>query len=255
MAERALGAVATAFDVGSRQGAVDAFLEYPDGRLAAFEVTQLATDNGASHQLAHLLSGDGSRWPLPGKWWWSVQIGHPADYPRLRQVFDKIVLLCEAGGVTLPEDLFCVEVDADVRWLTRESSVRMRAHPTVQSADEHRVRRATITQPSVAAFSDESFRLLDDALANAFGTELIHRHVAKLARTTADERHLFVVVGVNDLPFALFESLGFGDALPTSPPNLPDGLTHLWLAPVYGRRFLIGSSTGWAETRDVQPAS
>ena len=57
IAERALGATATAYDVLPRQGAVDAFLDYPDGRRGAFEVTQLATDGGASLQLQSLLSG------------------------------------------------------------------------------------------------------------------------------------------------------------------------------------------------------
>jgi hypothetical protein len=54
IAERTLGAIATPYDVAGRQGAVEAFLDYPDGRRAAFEVTQLATDGGASHQLGEL---------------------------------------------------------------------------------------------------------------------------------------------------------------------------------------------------------
>ena len=69
IAERALGATATANDVPPRQGAVDAFLDYPDGRRGAFEVTQLAADGGASLHLDSLLEQDGYGWPLPGKWW------------------------------------------------------------------------------------------------------------------------------------------------------------------------------------------
>jgi len=100
IAERALGAVATAYDVAGRQGAVEALLDYPDGRRGAFEVTQLATDRGASLQLASLLKQDRFRLPLPGKWWWTIKIGHPRDRPRLRSIFAKTALLCESVGVT-----------------------------------------------------------------------------------------------------------------------------------------------------------
>jgi hypothetical protein len=41
IAERALGVTATPYDVAGRQRAVEAFLDYPDGRRCAFEVTQL----------------------------------------------------------------------------------------------------------------------------------------------------------------------------------------------------------------------
>lgn len=131
IAERALGATATAYDVAPRQGVVDAFLDYPGGRRGAFEVTQLATDGGASHQLHSLSERDGFGWPLPGKWWWTIKIGHPRDLPRLRNVFDKIVLRCESIGVTQPRHRPLAEVDADVRWLVRESSVQLRGYPNV----------------------------------------------------------------------------------------------------------------------------
>jgi hypothetical protein len=247
IAERALGAVATPNDVRPHQAAVDAFLEYPDGRRAAFEVTRLATDGGASNQLDHLLSRDRYGWPLPGKWQWIVEIGDPRDLPRLRRVFDRIVLLCEEAEVTHPRLLSSAEVDADVRWLTHASSVEMRGRPTVPAVDGHRRRRALLIPPMRAAFEDESFSELEEALAAAFGRTLIQRHVAKLERTAADERHLFIVIGVYDLPFSLFLALGFGDNLPSGAPALPTGLTHLWLAPVYGHRVLIGSAAGWAE--------
>ena len=111
-----------------------------------------------------------------------------------------------------------------------------------------------ITQPSTWGGLDETFSQLDEALSTAFDTTHIQHHVAKLGRTQADERHLFLVVDVDDLPFSLFNALGSGDRLPAGAPALPDGLTHLWLAPVYGHRVLIGTSAGWAETRDIRPS-
>jgi hypothetical protein len=111
-----------------------------------------------------------------------------------------------------------------------------------------------ITPPSAGGGSDETFSQLDEALSTAFDTALIQRHLAKLMRAEADERHLFLVVGMHDLVFSLFDALGFGDRLPAGAPALPDGLTHLWLAPVYGYRVLIGTPAGWAETRDIRPS-
>ena len=111
IAERTLGARATAYDVPPRQGAVDALLDYPDERQGAFEVTHLATDGGASLHLDSLLEQDGYGLPLPGKWWWTIKIGHPRDRPRLRSIFAKIVLLCESVGVTQPRRLPLTEVD------------------------------------------------------------------------------------------------------------------------------------------------
>jgi hypothetical protein len=129
----------------------------------------------------------------------------------------------------------------------------MRGYPNVPATDGDRMRRATITQPSTWGGSDETFSQLDDALSTAFETDNIQGHVAKLRRTKADERHLFLVVGVYDLPFSLFGALGFADTLPAGVSALPEGLTHVWLVPVYGHRVLIGSSAGWVETRDIRP--
>jgi hypothetical protein len=165
IAERALGATATAHDVPPRQRAVDAFLDYPDGRRGAFEVTQLATDGGASLQLQSLLRSDGYRWPLPGKWWWTIQIGDPKDRLRLLDSYTKIILHCENVGVTDPRYLALDEVDADVLWLVLgESSVQMQGYPTVPATDGDRPRGAMITQPSTWCGWDETFSLLDEAL-------------------------------------------------------------------------------------------
>jgi hypothetical protein len=251
IAERALGAIATANDIWPRQGAVDAFLDYPDGRRGAFEVTQSATDGGASLHLQSLLKQDGFHWPLPGKWLWTIEIGDRGDLPRLRNVYDKIILLCESVGEADPRYLSLAEADADVEWLVGKSSVQMQGCPDVPAKDEHRIRRASINQRSTWGGLDETFSQLDEALNTAFDTRHIQHRVEKLRNTQADERHLFLIVDVDDLPFSLLDALGSGDRLPAGAPALPDGLTHLWLAPVYGR-VLIGTSAGWAETEDIR---
>jgi hypothetical protein len=69
----------------------------------------------------------------------------------------------------------------------------MRGYPNVPATEEHRTRRATSTQRSTWGGSGETFSQLDGALSTAFDTNLIQRHLAKLRRTQADERHLFLV--------------------------------------------------------------
>jgi hypothetical protein len=75
-------------------------------------------------------AGDGFGWSSPGKWRWTIEIGHPRDLPRLRNIFAKIVLLCESVGVTQPQHLPVAQVDVDVRWLGGDSSLKSGAIQT-----------------------------------------------------------------------------------------------------------------------------
>ncbi|MET3807248.1 hypothetical protein ABIB25_004271 [Nakamurella sp. UYEF19] len=101
IAERVLGVVAEPWDVGGRQGVVDSMLVYPTGRRAAFEVTALSGDGAL--QTVSLLGRDQFRWPLPGQWTWTVEVGSPADLPQLKGRYARIALLCEAAGLSRPE--------------------------------------------------------------------------------------------------------------------------------------------------------
>jgi hypothetical protein len=83
VAERVTGATARAWDVvRGRDGVVDAFLDYPNGRIAAFEVTRAATDPAAL-KLDNLLGRDGFTWPSPGRWWWTLAVSDVRELPRL----------------------------------------------------------------------------------------------------------------------------------------------------------------------------
>lgn len=62
--ERVTGAAARAWDTDGRNGVVGTFLDYADGRTAAFEVTRVIT-NPTALQLDDLLGQDGFEWPLP----------------------------------------------------------------------------------------------------------------------------------------------------------------------------------------------
>lgn len=103
IAERVLGATAQAWDVGGRQGAVDAMLTLADGRRAAFEVTALAGDRAL--QLEALLGATDFEWPRVGQWWWDIQVGSVRDLPGLQERYQRIIAFCEAQGVERPQHL------------------------------------------------------------------------------------------------------------------------------------------------------
>lgn len=244
IAEKVLGAVATPWDVNGRQRAVDAMLTLPDGRQAALEVTAIAAVG--SLQTEALLGREHFGWPSPGQWWWSVIVGSPRDLPRLRACFNRIALLCEAGGVTRPQDL--TGADPDVVWLVEESTSEMCGHPDVPTMDGGDTRRnAVVVPPGRGGAVDDTLAGLRQSLLDAFAEPPMPRHLAKLASAVADERHLFAFFHHSALPFAVADGLWAGECLPPEPPPLPVGVSHLWLAPAFGRRVLLWTPAGWEE--------
>lgn len=247
IAEKVLGAVATPWDVQGRQGVVDAMLTLSDGRQAAFEVTALAAVDAL--QTDALLDRDDFGWPSPGLWWWTVQVGSPRDLPRLKASYSRIALLCEAANVTRPKQLWIrhKNVDPDIAWLVEESTSDMWGHPEVAAVDGDRVRETMVVPAGRGGGVDHSLVGLNQALLEAFAEPPMPRHLEKVARAEADERHLFVSIHRSALPFAVADGLWTGAVLPSEPPPLPAVVTHLWLAPALGRRVLLWTPFGWEE--------
>jgi hypothetical protein len=101
---RVLEAVeAEAWDIPCRTNAVDTILTLQDGRKAAFEVTNLAGEGAL--QLAMLLAKDKHKWPLPGDWWWTIEVGSLEDRQRLKGCYEKIVRICEGAGEPYPYEI------------------------------------------------------------------------------------------------------------------------------------------------------
>lgn len=84
------------------------------------------------------------------------------------------------------------------------------------------------------------------ALPDAVSDLLVEPHVARRAAKVVgagrvDERHLFVGVAEGGLPQPLYERLSAPlGGLPTDPPVVPDGLTHLWLSTEWRGSPLLG---------------
>ncbi len=249
IAERCLGVTAEPWDIAGREGVVDAMLHLADGRRAAFEVTVLAAD-GALHT-ARLLNRDDHKWPLPGVWWWTISVGSAADFRRLKSIYTRIILLCEAAGVSNPELRgWDPSADEAVQWLVRESSSEMTGHPSVLAAEMTGGPFAMVVPLGRGGAVDESLSSLAEALHDAFQAQAhVQRHFDKLARADADERHLFIPLHDTALPENVAIALQFDSkALPPDPPPVPDFITHLWLAPRFARRVLLWiRGTGWQE--------
>ncbi|GLP83576.1 hypothetical protein [Mycobacterium antarcticum] len=246
VAERITGAVAEEWDVDGRQGAFDAILTYPDGRRAAFEVTSLSADGAIQTQ--RLLGRDNYSWPLPGKWWWTISVGSPRDIPRLREAYQKIILLCEQANAERPEQLswWSDTADADGKWLVTESSSTMIGHRNL-SASKAPGGGAMVVPTGDGGAADISLSGLRDALNDAFNAGHMPAHIRKVCEAThTDERHLFIAVHDTALPFPVMYGLMFGDALPPEPPPLPAEIHTLWLALPYTKRLMTWSRTaGW----------
>ena len=247
IAEKVLGAVAEPWDVDGRQGVVDAMLTLADGRRAAFEVTALAGEGAL--QLSSLLGKDSWEWDNPGRWWWTITAGSARDLPRLKQVYGRVIEMCETAGTPVPEHLWDTDEidDENLTWLVEHSSSTMRGAPDVPSREGDLVRRVMVTPSGRGGGTDRSLRGLCAALTDVFDAAHMPRHLGKLARAEADERHLFIPLHLSALPFAVSDGLTVGDQLPPNPPPLPAGITHLWLAPQYGRRVLLWTPTGWQQ--------
>jgi len=237
-------AEAEAWDVDGRQGVVDAVLTLRDGRKAAFEVTNLAAEGAL--KLAMLLAKDNHKWPLPGDWWWNIEVGSLEDLRRLKQCYENIILICEHAGEPYPYQIaWEPSAHPDLQWLVSESSSQMTGYPN-QLAKDLKNPGAMVVPVAGGGFIDESLSGFANALSAAFKSPNIEKHFEKLAKADADERHLFIPLHDSALPFSISSELVFEDTLPPDPPPLPDSVTHLWLAPEGSRRVLLWSrDAGW----------
>jgi hypothetical protein len=175
-------AEAEAWDIDGRQGAVDAMLTLQDGRRAAFEVTNLAAKGAL--QTASLLAKDNHRWPLPGKWFWSIEVGSPQDLPRLKDTYQNIILICERAGEPYPYRIGSKSsAHPDLQWLVQESQSLMTGYPR-QLARGMKNPGAMVVPMAGSGWVDESLSGFADAFSEAFESPKIQEHFEKLARAS-----------------------------------------------------------------------
>lgn len=239
---------AEAWDIPPHQGRPDIMLRHKDGRRGAFEVTNLG-DQQAFH-MAGLLAATNYKWPPAGQWLWSIQVGSPASMRRLKSCYQKIIGICEAANVEQPECstlAYEPSADPDLRWLVEESGCNMIGHSGTPASGHH----VMVMPLARGGRVDDALPDFANELSKAFQAGHITPHFEKLHREpNVDERHLFIPLHETALPFNLSTTLTFEDTLPAEPPPVPSYITHLWLAPAFGKRVLVWApAAGWHNVR------
>jgi hypothetical protein len=244
---RVLGVEVEHYDRDGRQGVVDGLIHLALGRLGALEIT---THSGpGERELLARLAQDGNTWPNPGRWWWRITVDRPEHINKVKLAYGQAILLCEAHSVTDPEDLpwRTLKYAPAVRWLL-EAEIGMRGHPDVPSRTDDVERGVMVTPSATGGAVDEQLESMNEVLAALYEVPSVARRIEKLRSTLGvDQRHLFLILSLDAVPFGTSYGLSFGSLLPTSPPPMPDGLSHLWLATGYGRRVLLWDSVRWSQ--------
>ena len=212
-----LGVTVDPYDRDGRQRAVDAILHYSDGRKAALEVS--ATGPDSETPIQHYLGQRGRSQTVPGvTGTWVVQLPrtfHPAD---MRKVGEELRQR-ELRGVRLLGELSATDVD-----LAKLADRGVRADLIKTTGS-----RVHFVLPPTAAPLRPGPGGLARELDALLGEERVRSKLSKLAASGFAERHLFLIVLPGTFRQPVFDTLAFSGLLPETPPQLPGGLSQVWL--------------------------
>jgi hypothetical protein len=229
----------------------DLEIHYPDGRLGAVEVT--AAEDEA---LAATQGAIGSRPLLHDarlrRGWFVVLSERPAVNLARTRLPDLLVQL-EAAGLEQASVFDGQDWDQEQQVLQPEGLLRAAHVQTARSSDGLPAGTVAITGPMRVAWLSR-----DPEDVVTFVERFIESRpsdVAKLGRSGADERHLFIWSGTQSKGLVELRALGLDVlGLPSRRPELPAEVTHVWVAPVSmppSRIVVWGPDTGWQEAGTV----
>ncbi len=98
----------------------------------------------------------------------------------------------------------------------------MWGHSEVPAVDGDRVRDVMVVSAGRGGGVDTSLVGLHAALVEAFDEPGVAKHLRKVGKAEADERHLCLLIHRSALPFAVADGLWTGTMLPPDAPPLPD---------------------------------
>jgi hypothetical protein len=215
-------------------------LVYPNGRRAALE--EVTVGERDELDLAHLRRESDMRWPVPGRWWWQVEINDVRGLPRVREAFPVAARLCEANDVRTLDQLSASLTWAvpDLHWLVHTMPARLVGHPGVLDHP------ATVTLGQVQP-TDQRMASVAPAVRDWLASRPALRAITRLGQRRARERQLYLTVGCSEVTAEAFDSLVRASGVPPAPPPPRLAITHLWLAPVLGRTvYLWSRGGGWS---------
>ncbi len=218
---RVLGVEVEPFDIEGRQGAVDALLHYLDGRCAALEVSSIGPQDEA--RILNFLDSNGIRRDIVGlTQLWSVYLPktfRPRDLPSI----DAALLECERSGFgSLSQGLFDEKL-RDLLILGVSADVITMPQPVADP-------RAYVQVRGVGGGGGEGIQPLPGELAEHLRAPGMRENIEKLAASGFAERHLFLMVRPSAFSFPVYDELSSDGTLPAEPPQLPEGLSEVWLA-------------------------
>lgn len=221
-------------------GAVDWWLEKDGQRVGGVEVTIVGDQRTLQTQRA---AGD-VYWDMPAaRWTWMLRYGPKADFREVRRHLEDLVVLCERHSVVDPKLLpwEVQQASEAARWYGQRSGCSLRAYPEASRRGVVDV----VPRGRGGAALPESGPLLDWVEEQLRGD--LSRKVRRFDEVPGPERHLFLSIHDSGMPFNHFYALFATDTTPTRDPDLPMGLTGLWLSPSLGTSVLWWHrDQGWA---------
>ncbi|MET9634619.1 hypothetical protein ABZX92_44965 [Lentzea sp. NPDC006480] len=238
---RVLGVNVEEYDVDGRQAAVDALLHYPDGRIAALEVSSLGPVDEA--RIMNVLDKQGHKRTIKGlSSCWMTQV--PRDFhPGKFRLLEGALLHCDDRGITDLKD--AVETSAAAAELV---DLGVRGVATMEQVKDAPI--VWVIPAPIGGFTGTGGLDLADVVTAALLDEKMTGKIEKLAASGHDERHLFLSVRPLAFSFAVYDNLCFGGPLPTEPPKLPGGLSELWLASGFKEGGVVRAIAGHAWRRE-----
>lgn len=235
---RVLKIEVTQRDDNSAAGMVDALFRLPDGREGALEVTTIG-DAAALERESLAASSD---WTVAGaRGAWTVLVGDGVDLRVLRRHLRSIVLTSESSGDFDPRRVpFDERQNEAFQWLQR-ANVSM-----VGVAATSRPGAIDVLPDGNGGAAFEHLDELPMWLTLRLREADLDRKIEKLRTTGRPELHLFLRIHDPAMPFSLYYPLAWGDSVPTTPLQPPEGLTAMWLVPAWKNPILWWSShRGW----------
>lgn len=235
------GAVLEYYDHSGRQGVVDALLHFPDGRIAALEVTSAAAPG--QRQLDSIRRRRDVLPVNPGQWTWLATARTPQAIAELKDRAGRIILRCEELGITSAEAATHLTGDADFDWLIN-STVTLRGFPgsPKPGGADHPL---PVLEGMSGGGRNEGPRDFEDAVDDLMRGDHVVKRAEKLLRSGYTEQHLFIMVDETALPESAHFALRMRSTPPTEVGKLPLGVTHLWLLVAFTHRLLLATVDGW----------
>jgi len=239
-----LGLKVEQHDDGRHPGMHDLNIIDADGTVAAVEVTAAA--DADSIQLWKLVNGRDERWTVPDlAGGWMLHLEPTARAKRLVKELPAFLGELEGLGITeIPSQRRRQEVPESVEGRARTLGIVSgnqsgtdfpgSIYLTIERSPERAGGAVDSTGNAVPGWVRDF--LLDPHQSDVLG---------KLARSGASERHAFILVpGFSIAPFGVVDMLwrDEDDVVPTTSPDLPDEVTHVWLMAFW----TVGSGLRWS---------